>query len=232
MNDLRHTQAHAQQADATFAHAGTDTQVGTAESLKVLKNTYLLLGATLMFSAVAAGLGMVFGMPYLGLLTLLPYLGFLWMVEKNKNNASGIAWVFALTGWLGLTLSPILSAFVAAGMSDLIVLSLAGTAGIFFAASGYVLTTKKNLSFMTGFLMTGILVAFIAGIANVFLNIPGLGLAVSSMFMLLSTGLIMWQTSEIIHGGETNYISATVTLYVSIYNLFVSLLSILGASND
>ena len=235
MNDLRHTQAqaHAQQSDATFNPAGANSPVGTAESVKVLKNTYLLLGATLLFSALTAGAGMVFGMPYIGLWMLAPYVICLWMVEKNKNNASGIAWVFALTGWLGLTLAPILSAFVAAGMSDLIVLSLAGTAAIFFAASGYVLTSKKNLSFMTGFLMTGLLVAFIAGIANVFLNIPGLGLAVSSMFMLLSTGLIMWQTSEIIHGGETNYISATVTLYVSIYNLFVSLLSILGVmSND
>lgn len=225
-NSASANQAHAHAADATFAG------VSTAETTKVLRNTYTLLGATLLFSALAAGAGMAFGMPYLGLWTLLPYIGFLWMVEKNKNKASGIAWVFALTGWLGLTLSPILSAYIGVGAGKTILTALAGTAGIFFATSGYVLVTRKNLSFLTGFLMTGIMVAFIAAIASFFLNIPGLHLAVSSMFLVLASGLIMWQTSEIIHGGETNYISATVTLYVMIYNIFVSLLSLLGMSND
>ena len=209
------SQARAEAQDATFSNVGS--RVGSAESAKVLRNTYMLLALTLAFSAITAGAGMALGMPYMGLWTLLPYFVLLFMVEKNKNKASGIAWVFALTGWLGLTL---------------ILISLAGTAGIFFATSGYVLVTRKNLSFMTGFLMTGIIVAFVAGIANYFLQIPGLGMAVSAMFMFLASGLIMWQTSEIIHGGETNYISATVLLYVMIYNLFLSLLSLLGLSND
>jgi len=217
---------HAQSTDAMFS---TETEIAQ-QSTKVLKNTYMLLAATLTFSAISAGAGMAFGMPYLGLWTLAPYFLCLWMVEKNKNKTAGIAWVFALTGWLGLTLSPILSAFIGGGAGQIVLLSLAGTAAIFFATSGYVLVTKKDLSFMGGFLMTGILVAFVAGIANVFLNISGLGLAVSCMFLLLSSGIIMWQTSRIIHGGETNYISATVTLYVMIYNIFVSLLSIISSN--
>lgn len=203
-----------------------------AGALKVLRNTYFLLGLTLSFSAVCAMIGMVLRMPYLGLWMLLPYIGLLFAVEKNKNNGSGLLWVFALTGWLGLTLAPILNAYMSAIGFEPIALALGGTATIFFAGSAYVLTTKKNLNFMTGFLMTGILVAFIAGIANFFLQIQGLALAVSCMFLVLSSGLMMWQTSEIIHGGETNYISATVTLFVSIYNIFLSLLSLIGLSND
>ena len=163
---------------------------------------------------------------------LLPYVGILFAVEKNKNNSWGLVWVFALTGWLGLTLAPILNAYMSAIGFEPIALALGGTATIFFASSAYVLTTKKNLSFMTGFLMTGILVAFIASIANVFLQIQGLALAVSCMFLILSSGLMMWQTSQIIHGGETNYISATVTLFVSIYNVFLSLLSLIGLTSD
>ena len=226
MNDYTDNRVQTATEDATFSSARD------IETHKVLRNTYMLLAATLLFSTLVAGIGMVLNMPYMGLWMLLPYIGLLWMVEKNKNNASGIAWVFALTGWLGLTLSPILNFYIGSGAGQTVLLSLGGTAAIFFMTSGYVLVTRKNLSFMGGFLMTGILVAFIAGIASVFLNIPGLGLAVSSMFLLIASGLIMWQTSEIIHGGETNYISATVTLYVMIYNIFLSLLSLIGVSND
>ena len=226
MNDYTDNRVQTATEDATFSSARD------IEAHKVLRNTYMLLAATLLFSTLVAGIGMVLNMPYMGLWMLLPYIGLLWMVEKNKNNASGIAWVFALTGWLGLTLSPILNFYIGSGAGQTVLLSLGGTAAIFFMTSGYVLVTRKNLSFMGGFLMTGILVAFIVGIASVFLNIPGLGLAVSSMFLLIASGLIMWQTSEIIHGGETNYISATVTLYVMIYNIFLSLLSLIGVSND
>jgi modulator of FtsH protease len=199
---------------------------------KVLRNTYLLLSVTLAFSAVMAGVAMAINAPFFGLWTLLPYFVCLWMVEKNKNNASGIAWVFALTGWLGFTLGPILSMFLAVKGAEPIISALGSTALIFFAASAYVLTTKKNLNFMTGFLMTGMLVAFVAAIANYFLQIPALSLTVSAVFALLSSAIIMWQTSAIIHGGERNYISATVTLFVMIYNLFLSLLQIFGVMGD
>jgi modulator of FtsH protease len=195
---------------------------------KVLKNTYFLLSLTLAFSAIMAGVSMAVNAPYFGLWTLLPYVICLWMTEKNKNNGSGIVWVFALTGWMGFTLGPILSMFLAARGAEPIMMALGSTALIFFASSAYVLTTRKNLSFMTGFLMTGLILAFIAAIANYFLQIPALALTVSAVFALLSTGLIMWQTSAIIHGGERNYISATVTLFVMLYNLFVSLLQIFG----
>ena len=199
---------------------------------KVLRSTYALLGVTLAFSAVMAGISMAMNAPYFGLWTLLPYFICLWMVEKNKNNASGIAWVFALTGWMGFTLGPIISMYLAAVGSGPIMMALGSTALVFFGASAYVLTNRKNLSFMTGFLMTGILVAFIAGIANIFLKIPALSITVSSVFAFLSAGIIMWQTSAIIHGGERNYISATVTLFVMIYNLFLSLLQLFGIMSD
>ncbi len=215
----------------------TQTQMAGAASndlevSKVLRNTYTLLAMTIAFSAVAAVIAMAINAPYMGLWTLLPYFVCLWMVEKTKNSAKGLFWVFALTGWLGFTIGPILNAYLAMSGSGPIIMALGGTALIFFALSGYVLITRKDLSFMSGFLMTGMMVAFIAGIGNVFLQIQGLGLAVSCMFLLLSSGLIMWQTSQIIHGGERNYISATVTLYVMLYNIFLTLLSFLGGSSD
>jgi modulator of FtsH protease len=212
---------------SNVANAALDPAVA-----KVLKSTYTLLGITLAFSALMAGISMAINAPYFGLWTLLPYFICLWMVEKNKNNASGIAWVFALTGWMGFTLGPIISMYLAAVGSGPIMMALGSTALVFFGASAYVLTTRKNLNFMTGFLMTGILVAFIAGIANIFLKIPALSITVSSVFAFLSAGIIMWQTSAIIHGGERNYISATVTLFVMIYNLFLSLLQLFGIMSD
>jgi modulator of FtsH protease len=211
---------------------GIESTALDANVAKVLRNTYLLLSVTLAFSAVMAGVAMAINAPYFGLWTLLPYFICLWMVEKNKNNGSGIAWVFALTGWMGFTLGPILSMFLAVKGAEPIVMALGSTALIFFASSAYVLTTKKNLNFMTGFLMTGMLVAFVAAIANYFLQIPALSLTVSAVFAFLSSAIIMWQTSAIIHGGERNYISATVTLFVMIYNLFVSLLQIFGIMGD
>ena len=214
------------------ATRGIESTALSPEVSKVLRSTYLLLGATVTFSAMMAGLSMAMNAPYFGLWTLLPYVLCLWMTEKNKNNASGLFWVFALTGWLGFTLGPILNMFLATQGSEPIMLALGSTALIFFAASAYVLTTRKNLNFMTGFLMTGMLVAFVAAIANVFLQIPALSLTVSAVFAFLSSAMIMWQTSAIIHGGERNYISATVTLFVMIYNLFLSLLHIFGIMSD
>jgi modulator of FtsH protease len=199
---------------------------------KVLRNTYLLLSMTLAFSAAMSWVAIAVNAPFMGLWMLLPYIGCLWMVEKNKNSTAGLFWVFALTGWMGFTLGPIISYYLATSGSETILTALGGTALIFFACSGYVLITRKELSFMSGFLMTGIIVAFVAAIANIFLQIQGLSLALSCVFLILSSGIIMWQTSAIIHGGERNYISATVTLFVMLFNVFTSLLHLLGLSSD
>lgn len=213
----------------------TNPVVSTAlseEVSKVLRNTYALLALTLLFSAITAGVAIVLNVPYMGLWMLLPYFLFLWLTEKNKNNASGLLWVFALTGWLGFSIGPIINYYLQTSGGDVVMTSLGGTALIFFACSGYVLTTRKNLNFMSGFLVTGLVVAFVAAIANVFLQIQGLSLAISCVFLIVSSGLLMWQTSEIIHGGERNYISATVTIFVMIYNIFSSLLHLIGMSDD
>jgi modulator of FtsH protease len=203
-----------------------------ASTTKVLRNTYALLAMTVLFSAVTAGISMALNVPFLGLWTLLPYIALLVLVEKNKNSAAGLVCVFALTGWLGFSLGPILNHYVGISGFEPVFMALGGTALIFFGLSSYILVTRKDLGFATGFLTTGILVAFVAAIANYFLQIPGLSLAITCMFLFLSSGLIMWQTSQIIHGGERNYISATVTLYVMIYNLFSILLSFFGGNSD
>jgi modulator of FtsH protease len=216
---------------ADLQNAVTSTTL-SPEVSKVLRNTYALLAMTILFSALTAGIAMAVNAPYLGLWTLLPYFLFLWLTEKNKNSGMGLVWVFALTGWLGFTLGPILSYYLKTSGSELIFTALGGTALIFFACSAYVLTTRKNLNFMTGFLMTGMIVAFVAAIANVFLQIQGLSLVISCMFLVVASGLIMWQTSQIIHGGERNYISATVLLYVMLFNIFSSLLHLIGMSED
>ena len=198
---------------------------------KVLRNTYTLLSMTLMFSALCAGIAVMINMPPMGIIiTLVGYFGLLFLTTRLRNSAWGLVSVFALTGFMGLTLGPIISMYLSVPSGDQVVMTaMGGTGIIFLGLSGYVLTTRKDFSFMGGFLMVGILVAFLAGIASMFLSMPGLSLAVSAMFVLLMSGLILYQTSEIIHGGETNYIMATVTLYISIYNLFLSLLQLLGA---
>lgn len=199
---------------------------------KVLRNTYALLALTVAFSAITAGVSMAINMPFLGLWMLLPYFGFLFAIEKTKNSSWGLVWTFALTGFMGLTIGPILNAYVSMGGMQPVLMALGGTAVIFFGLSAYTLVTKRDFSFMTGFLFVGILVAFIAAIANYFLQISALSTTISVMFLFLASGLIMWQTSAIVHGGERNYISATVTLYVMLYNIFLSLLHLIGIGND
>jgi len=201
---------------------------------KVLKNTYILLAMTLVFSAATAGLSMTMNLPHPGLIiTLVGYFGLLWLTNKFKNSSIGIACVFGLTGFMGLTLGPMLNMYISAfsNGSELIMTSLGGTGVIFFALSAYALTTKKDFSFISGFLMVGILVAFLAGIGAMVFSIPALSLGVSAMFIMLMSGMILYETSNIIHGGETNYIMATVSLYISLFNLFTSLLHLLGAMN-
>jgi modulator of FtsH protease len=186
---------------------------------------------TLLFSALTAGISMTMNMPPMGLLVVLGgYFGLLFLTTKFRNSSLGLVFVFALTGFMGLTLGPLLNAYLSLpNGGELVMTALGGTGVIFLGLSGYALTTRKDFSFMGGFLMVGILVAFLAGIATLFFSVPGMALAVSAMFVLLMSGLILWETSNIIHGGETNYIMATVTLYISIYNLFTSLLHLLGA---
>ena len=198
---------------------------------KLIRNTYTLLSMTLLFSALTAGLSMALSLPHPGfLITMVGYFGLLFLTHKLQNSAWGLAAVFALTGFMGLTLGPIISHYLnMPNGAQIVMTALGGTGAIFLGLSGYALTSRKDFSFIGGFLMVGILVAFLAGIAAFFFQIPGLSLAVSAMFILLMSGLILYETSQMIHGGVTNYILATVTLYVSIYNLFLSLLHILGA---
>jgi len=213
---------------------GSRGQASVLATNKVIRNTYVLLSLTLAFSALTAGMSMALGLPHPGLiLTLVGYFGLLFLVTKLRNSSAGILAVFALTGFMGYTLGPILSAYLALpNGSQIVMQAMGGTAAIFLGLSGYALTSRKDFSFMGGFLMVGILVAFLAGLAAVFFQMPALSLAVSAMFVLLMSGFILWETSNIIHGGETNYIMATVSLYVSIYNLFTSLLHLLGVFNN
>jgi len=205
------------------------TDAGALTTNKVLRNTYLLLSMTLLFSGLTAAFAVVTNAPFLGLLTLAIYFGLLFATSALRNSVWGIVMVFALTGFLGYTLGPVLNVYLSMpGGAEIVMLALGGTGIIFLALSGYVLATGKDMSFMAGFLMVGILVAFLASLAAFLFSIPALALAVSAMFIVLMSMLIMYQTSEIIHGGETNYIMATVTLYVALFNLFQSLLMILG----
>lgn len=217
-------------------NAGTATtaQVSTLDpaAAKVLRNTYALLAMTVAFSAVTAVVAMAIDMPFMGLWMLLPYFGLLFAIEKTKESVWGLVWTFALTGFMGLTIGPILNAYLSMGGMEPVLMALGGTAVIFFGLSAYTLVTKRDFSFMGGFLFVGVLVAFVAAIANVFLQISALATTISVMFLFLASGIIMWQTSAIVHGGERNYISATVTLYVMLYNIFLSLLSLIGMGGD
>lgn len=198
---------------------------------RVLRNTYLLLSLTLLFSAVTAGMAMAMNVPPLHWLVVLGgYFGLLFLTHSLRNSVWGIAAVFALTGFMGFTLGPILNAYITflSNGTELVMTALGGTGVIFLGLSGYALTSRKDFSFLGGFLVAGILVAFVASLVAVIFAIPALSLAMSVVFMVLMSGLILYQTSEIIHGGETNYILATVTLYVAIYNLFTSMLHLLG----
>lgn len=209
-------------------------QESTLSTNRVIRNTYVLLSMTLLFSAATCGLAMMLSLPHPGiLLTLVGYFGLLFATTKFRNSGLGLFFVFALTGFMGYTLGPILNIYLSLpNGSEIVATAMAGTALIFLGLSGYALTSRKDFSFMGGFLMTGILVGFVAGLVAVFFDVAGLSLAVSAVFVLLMAGLILYQTSDIIHGGETNYIMATVTLYVAIFNLFTSLLHLLGVMNS
>jgi len=207
---------------ASLAHA--------ADTSRVLRNTYTLLSMTLLFSAAVAAASVAFQWPAPGiLLTLGGYFGLLFAVYKFKNSGWALPAVFALTGFMGYSLGPVLAKSLALpGGAQVVTLALAATGATFLALSAWVLTTRRDFSFMGGFLFAGMVIALIAGLGAVFLQMPALGLAVAAMVALLSAGLILFETSRIVTGGETNYVLATVGLYVSIFNLFTSLLSLFG----
>ncbi|MGL5336420.1 MAG: Bax inhibitor-1 family protein [Enterovibrio sp.] len=198
-------------------------------SNKVLRNTYFLLSLTLLWSSVIAAISMAMELPRPGLIVMLVgFYGLLFLTEKNRNSSLGLVFTFLFTGFLGYTLGPILNMYLSAGLGWAIVPALGATALTFLACSAYALTTKRDLSFLNGMLLAGFIVILVGVVANIFLNMPMLTLALSGLFVLFSTAAILLTTQSIIRGGETNYISATISLYVSIYNLFLSLLQLLG----
>ncbi len=219
---LPRTQPVGQPVDALPSHA--------PEVARVLRNTYALLSMTLLFSAAVAVAGMVLKLPAPGLLlTLVGYFGLLFAVYRFKHSGWAIPAVFALTGFMGYTLGPMLAKTAGLpGGAPAIAMALGATGATFLALSAWVLATKRDHSFMGGFLFAGMVIALLAGLGALFFQLPALGLAVSAMVALLSAGLILYETSRIVTGGETNYVLATVGLYVSIFNLFTSLLSLFG----
>lgn len=224
------------QAAADPVQLATASASSAAGTQRVLRNTYALLSLTLLFSAGIAGVGAALQLPVPGiLLTLGGYFGLLLAVYRFKNSGWALPAVFALTGFMGYTLAPLLSKTVGMpGGAQVVAIALAATGATFLALSAWVVTTRRDFSFMGGFLFAGMVIALIAGLGALFLQIPALGLAVAAMVALLSAGLILFETSRIVNGGETNYVLATVGLYVSLFNLFTSLLSLLGfgSSNE
>lgn len=214
---------------------GTTTSTSTgaplaADVARVLRNTYGLLAMTLLFSAGVAGGSVALGLPAPGLvISLVGMLGLLFLTHKLANSGWGLLSVFAFTGFMGYTMGPVIGRTLAIdGGGQIVTMALASTAVTFLALSAWVLTTKRDFSFMGGFLFAGMIVALLAGLGAAFFQIPALALGVSAMVVLLSAGLILFETSRIVSGGETNYVLATVGLYVSIFNLFSGLLSLLG----
>ena len=198
---------------------------------KVLRNTYILLAMTLLFSAVTAGASMFFEVSRgVSLICSFGAIGLIWLVlPRFANSSAGIGVVFLITGLLGFGLGPVLNYYLSLGNgAELVATSLGGTGVIFLALSAYVLTTRRDFSFMGGFLVVGFMVILLAALGNLFFQIPALSLAISAGVILVMSGFILFDTSRIINGGETNYIMATVSLYLSLYNIFVSLLQILG----
>ena len=211
----------------------TATTVIDSSARKVLRNTYMLLSLCLGFAAVTAGASAALGLPRLGLLlTMAGYFGLFFLISKYRDSGAGLALTFALTGFMGYTIGPMISHYLNMPNGTLTVMTaLGGTAVTFLGLSAYALVTKRDLSFMGGFLAVGVLVAFLASLAAVFLQIPALSLTISAVFVLLMSGMILYETNNIVRGGETNYVMATLGLFLSIFNLFTSLLQLLGFAN-
>lgn len=214
--------------------AGIEKKTSILATNKVIRNTYILLSMTLLFSAATAGISMKMNLPHPGfIITLVGYFGLLFLTTKFRDSSLGIVFVFALTGFMGFTLGPILNMYLGLPNGTALVMNALGATAITFVGlSFYALSSRKDFSFLGGFIMVGVIVAFLAGIGAYFLEMQGLSLIVSAMFVILMSAMILWQTSQIINGGETNYIMATVTLYIAIYNLFTSLLHLMGVLSD
>ena len=213
---------------------GQGAEISVLSTNKVIRNTYMLLSATLLFAALTAMASMALKLPHPGIIvTLVGYFGLLFLTSKFRDSTTGLGLVFALTGFMGYTLGPIVSHYLGLpNGGQTVAMAMGLTAAIFLGLSGYALTTRKNFSYMGGFLMVGMIVGIVASLGAVFFELPALSLAVSAIFVLLMSGMILYETSNIIHGGETNYIMATVGLFVTIFNLFTSLMQVLGFMNS
>jgi modulator of FtsH protease len=213
------------------AQVATHAGQGVVSTNKVLKNTYMLLGMTLAFSALTAGGAMALNLSHgVALVLMLVGFGLLFVVNRMADTAKGLPAIFAFTGVMGASLGPMLNYYLALpGGPSMVMQALGGTALVFFGLSAYALNSRKDFSYLGGFLMTGLIVAIVAGIANIFLGIPALSLTLSAAVVMIMSGLILFDTSRIVNGGETNYIRATVSLYLNIYNLFINLLHLISA---
>lgn len=211
------------------------TRESALSTNKVLRNTYALLSVTLVFSALAAMASTMMNVGYgASMACSFGALALIWFVlPKTANSAVGVGVVFAFTGLLGFGLGPILNHYLSmANGGELIATAMGGTAIIFLALSGYALTTQRDFSFLGGFLFAGLMVVLLAAFAGIFLQMPGLWLAINAAVILLFSGFILFDTSRIINGGETNYIMATTGIFLSIYNIFTALLHLLGFASD
>lgn len=208
---------------------------GVVETNAVLRNTYWLLGLTLVLAAITASVTAALELPYPGILvTLVGYFGLLFLTTKLRNSNWGLLSVFALTGFMGYTLGPIIAAYLSMPRgTETVATAMGATAVVFLGLSAYARSTRAvNMLKLGTFLFVGVLTAFVLGLAAIFFQLPALSLAVSGLFVLLMSGVIVYETQNILAGGETNYIMATVSLFVAIFNLFTSLLHLLGALND
>lgn len=221
---------------ASYPSTVASTTRGSALATnKVLRNTYLLLAATLGFSALMAGAAMALNIaPLNPWITLIVYFGLLFGVSKTENSSMGLLFIFLLTGFLGFTLGPIVNLYLKflPNGAQVVTMALGTTAAAFVGLSAYAIKSEKDFSFMGGFLTIGVIGAFVLGIVALIFKLSMLSLVVSGLFVIISGGLMLWQTSEIIRGGETNYIRATLMLYISIYNMFTSLLHLMGAGSS
>lgn len=214
-------------------------QVGTLGAVqnRVLRNTYLMLALTMVPTLIGAAVGMQFNFGFMRsspiisfVVILAAFYGMIFLIEKNRDSGLGVALLLAFTGMMGFLLAALLqSAFALANGAQIVALAAGGTGATFFALAAVATITKRDFSFMSKFLLVGVIVAMVAIVANLFLQMPALSLTIAAVVVLLSAMIILYTLSGIIHGGETNYVSATLSLYISIYNIFTSLIQLLMA---